>query len=74
MHSDKTRDLLQYMNDIRIGAVRSLEWKQYDEHFRLKMAMDPSKSWAADDLELWVIYMAGASSSSPVSELYGANK
>lgn len=74
VHSDKTQDLLKYMHDIRVGAGRSVGWKQYDEQFRLKMAMDPSKSWAVVDSELWVIYMVGPSNSSPVSGFYGVNK
>lgn len=52
VHSDKTQYLL-YMHDIRVGARRSVGWKQYDEQFRLKMAMDPSKSRAVVDSEIW---------------------
>lgn len=54
VHSEKTQDWLKYMHDIRLGAGWSVGWKQYDEQFRLKMAMNPSKSWAVVDSEHWV--------------------
>lgn len=34
----------------------------YDEQFRLRMARDPSSSWAVVDPELWLIYMQNSPS------------
>lgn len=45
--------MLKYMHDVRTGTDRSAGWKLYDEQFRLKIAMDPAKSWVSFDLELW---------------------
>ena len=49
-----------YMYNIRLGAERTpgLGFKAYDEQFRLKRAMDQSKSFGKIDDELWLIYMA----------------
>ena len=52
--------MLKYMHNVRTGADMSLGWKSYDEQFRLKVALDPSKSWALVDTELWVMYIVGA--------------
>ena len=64
-HPDKFQGILKYMYVIRLGAsrLRSLGWKKYDEQFRLKMGMDPSKSWENIDQELWLIYMTDVPSS-----------
>ena len=57
-HSLKFQDLLKYIHCIRLGSKRcSGGWKAYDEQFRLRMAQDPSSSWAVVDPELWLIYM-----------------
>ena len=34
-----------------------LDWKAYDEQFRLRKAQDPTSSWAAIDTELWLLLM-----------------
>lgn len=49
-------------------------WNQYDEKFRLKPAMDPSKTWAVVDSELWFKCMVWARYFSLVSGFYGVNK
>ena len=60
VHASKFQDMLKYMHNVRTGADMSLGWKSYDEQFRLKVALDPSKSWALVDTELWVMYIVGA--------------
>ena len=47
------------MHIVRLGASRinGLGWKTYDEQFRLKMGIDPVKSWEIVDQELWLLYM-----------------
>ena len=42
-----------------------LGFKAYDEQFRLKRAMDQSKSFGKIDDELWLIYMANTTCQSP---------
>ena len=32
-------------------------WKTYDQQFRLRKAIDPSKKWDSVDDELWLLYM-----------------
>lgn len=67
-HSSKYQALLKYMHTVRLGAtrVRGLGWKCYDEQFRLKMSMDPTKSWDIVDNELWLLYMVGNSISESI--------
>lgn len=56
----KARELLKYMQSIRLAASRSSNngWSVYDEQFRLKKARFPSSSWALIDHELWILYVA----------------
>lgn len=74
VHVSKFQDMLKYMHDVRTGADRSAGWKLYDEQFRLKIAMDPAKSWASVDSELWVMYMVGGQQNSSASGAYNGNK
>ena len=48
------------MQLIRLGVNRcaSLNWKLYDEQYRLRKAQEPSSSWANVDTELWLFYAA----------------
>lgn len=73
VHTSKYQDMLKYMHDVRTGAGRSSGWKIYDEQFRLKLAMDPTKSWSAIDTELWVMYMVGGHNMAPAG-VQGVNK
>lgn len=57
-HPGKTKELIKYLHDIRLGAERhSAGWLQYDQQFRLRIASNPSMSWGQIDYELWLIYM-----------------
>ena len=58
-HPSKYQGMLKYINIIRLGAsrLRGMGWKSYDEQFRFKMSMDPSKSWDSVDQELWLLFM-----------------
>jgi len=58
-HPSLFQDLLKYMKSVRLGSKRcvGLGWKAYDEQFRLRMAQDPTSSWAAIDTELWLLLM-----------------
>ena len=65
-HPSQAGDLIKYMHNIRSGAERTpgLGFKLYDEQFRLKRVMDPSMSFGKIDNELWLMYMANATSQS----------
>jgi hypothetical protein len=47
------------MSMVRLGASRcaNLNWKMYDEQYRLRKAQDPASSWSLVDYELRLIYM-----------------
>jgi hypothetical protein len=68
-HPEKYQALLKYMHIVRLGASRinGLGWKTYDEQFRLKMGIDPVKSWEIVDQELWLLYMRNTRNSLPDS-------
>jgi hypothetical protein len=68
-HPEKYQALLKYMHIVRLGASRinGLGWKTYDEQFRLKMGIDPVKSWEIVDQELWLLYMGNTRNSLPDS-------
>ena len=57
------------MHTIRLGANRCpTGWKTYDEQIRLRMANNPTNSWANIDSELWLINMhTGANNSNSPS-------
>ena len=60
-HPLKFQGLLKYILCIRLGAKRcSGGWKAYDEQFRLRMAQDPSSSWAVIDTVMVNIYAESA--------------
>lgn len=65
IHTTRFQELLKYMSDVRLGAYRGANWKQYDEQYRLRKALNPLSSWAEVDVELWLIYMSGHVESSP---------
>lgn len=58
-HPNKLQELLKYMSDIRLGALRSTNWKSYDEQFRLRKERDPTTSWSSIDVELWLLFISG---------------
>ncbi|XP_021358664.1 uncharacterized protein LOC110453821 [Mizuhopecten yessoensis] len=65
-HPAKHPDLLRYISTVRLGPARSpggWGWKRYDEQFRLRQALDPDSSWAAVDMELWLLCMTGQTAS-----------
>ena len=68
-HPEKYQALLKYMHIVRLGASRinGLGWKTYDEQFRLKMGIDPVKSWEIVNQELWLLYMGNTRNSLPDS-------
>lgn len=59
-HVNRFQELLKYMYDIRLGAKRcmSLNWKTYDEQYRLRKARNPDTLWSEVDVELWLVYMS----------------
>ena len=64
-HPQKVQDLLKYMHTIRLGAKRCpLGWKTYDEQFRLRMANNPTNSWANINSELWLLSLHSGTSNS----------
>lgn len=70
-HPEKAQDLLKYMQSVRLGASRhSTGWLQYDQQFRLRMMAEPSKSWAAVDFELWLLYMGPLHQPAPFAPVY----
>jgi hypothetical protein len=71
-HPEKYQALLKYMHIVRLGASRlnGLGWKTYDEQFRLKMGIDPVKSWEIVDQELWLLYMGNTRNSLPFSYVF----
>lgn len=58
-HPERHQELLKYMSTIRTAAKRckSLGWKLYDQQFRHRIAMDPSRTWSAIDYELWLLFI-----------------
>lgn len=68
VHLGKFQELLKYMQMIRFGAKRTpgLNWKNYDEQFRLRKFQNPSSSWADIDTELWLLYMQVTSNTFPI--------
>ena len=60
-HVQKIQGLLIHMNIVMLGAKRcgtnNFGWKQYDEHFRLKMTEHPNANWVDVDVELWLLYI-----------------
>lgn len=44
------------MHEVRVGAQNSNGWVLYDEHFRLRLAHNPSQDWEIQDNELWLLY------------------
>ena len=59
-HPSRILELLKYTEIIRTAAAQfpGLGWRNYDEQFRLRMELNPSCSWAAIDMELWVTVAA----------------
>ena len=62
-HPSRFLELLKYAEIIRTAAVQfpGIGWRNYDEQFRLRMEANPSRSWAAMDMELWVTVAAAGS-------------
>jgi len=68
VHQGRFQELLKYMQIIRLGAKRTqgLNWKNYDEQFRLRKFQNPSSSWADIDTELWLLYMQVPGNTFPI--------
>ena len=77
-HTSRFAELLKYCEIVRTASLQfaGFGWRVYDEQFRLKQEINPSRSWAEFDMELWVTVMgvpmtsqgfrpSGASSSAP---------
>ncbi len=67
-HPEKSRDLLLYMNTIRKMNL-NYGWasaKSYDANFRLRLARNPSRSWAVIDGELFFFCMSSKSNQNNV--------
>ena len=58
----RATELLKYAEVIRMAAVQfpGTGWRSYDEQFRLRQEIYPSRSWAALDVELWLTVAASA--------------
>lgn len=54
-HPEAAQDMLHYMNTVRQGSRRALDWKKYDEQYRLRKMKNPSSSWSSVDGELWLL-------------------
>ena len=66
VHSHRTNEILKYMANIRLAAIRHTGpgWKHYDQQFRLRVAANPAGiSFGQIDQELWLVYV-GASTNS----------
>ena len=58
-HPSEAQGLLTYIHTIRHGASRqsTLGLETYDQHFRLRKAIDPRTKWDNIDAELWLLCM-----------------
>ena len=65
-HMSRYAELLKYCEVVRTASVQfnGFGWRVYDEQFRLKQELMPSRSWAEIDMELWVT-VTGVSFTSP---------
>ena len=59
-HPHRTQELLKYMSLVRTAASRyqGFGWRDYDKHFRMRQQVQPLRSWASIDSELWSLYAA----------------
>jgi hypothetical protein len=53
----ETQNLLQYLHNIRLVALRFSGWSNYDRQFRLKQSVCSSISWQTIEPELWMLSM-----------------
>ena len=59
-HATRAIELLKYASIIK-HAHRSFGgwgWKVYDEQFRSRQALQPNRSWASIDAELWLLVLS----------------
>ena len=58
-HTSRFAELLKYCEIVRTASLQfvGFGWRVYDEQFRLKQEINPSRSWAEIDMELWVTVM-----------------
>ena len=76
---EKAVELLQYMALIREAEARaqgSFAWRQYDENFRMRQAVQP-QSWAKINSDLWLRAMTFPALSQPLTtsfNRYSSNK
>jgi hypothetical protein len=72
-HPHRTQELLKYASLIRTAAARyqGWGWREYDKQFRMRQQIQPQRSWASIDNELWTLYAATTASSQYVRPKYG---
>ena len=58
-HPHRTQELLKYCNIVRTAAARhsGFGWRKYDIQFRMRQHIQPHRSWAVIDGELWAMYV-----------------
>ncbi len=63
-HPSRTQELLKYCQIVRTAAMRHVGfgWRNYDIKFRMRQHLNPHRSWAVIDGELWSIYVSGSPS------------
>ena len=56
----RAQELLKYMSIVRTAAQRyqGYGWREYDKLFRMRHQLQPLRSWATIDSELWSLYAA----------------
>ena len=75
-HANRAQELLKYMETIRSYAqgLSNTAWIGYDREFRARQERNPSRSWAAIDMEAYARMLMGSSSSSSQSGLMSSKQ
>ena len=59
-HPTPAQDLFKYIRNVRLGEARGwggLEWKEYDEQFRMRRSINPLISRADIDTQFWIMFI-----------------
>jgi hypothetical protein len=58
-HPEKSQELIKYLTVIREAARKfsGSGWSEYDQHFRMRQAAMPHRSWSILDGELWYLIL-----------------
>ena len=58
-HPHRAQEMLKYCNIVRTAAARhsGFGWRKYDVQFRMRQHIQPHRSWAVIDGELWAMYV-----------------